>query len=275
VWTLRSRQARTVRRLADFYIKAAALGSSMSTHVDPRTAEGSERPILIVDDDDEVRETIRAHLERCGFVVREATGGEDAVQRVFEHMPALVVMDVTLRDTSGLQVCRRLRATEATRALPIIMLTARKSEVDRVVGLELGADDYVTKPFSPKELVARVRALLRRAAPRIPQQPATELSCGRLRMNLASHEVAVDGRAVALTLREFELLRFFVQHADKAFSRAQLLAAVWPRRMDERSVDVHVRRLRRRLEQAGIVSQVIVTVRGVGYRFDAGRVKDG
>jgi DNA-binding response OmpR family regulator len=250
------------------------LGSPTSTHVEPRIAEGLDRPILIVDDDNEVRETIRAHLERSGFVVREATGGEDAVQRVFEHMPALVVMDVTLRDTSGLQVCRRLRAAEETRGLPIIMLTARKSEVDRVVGLELGADDYVTKPFSPKELVARVRALLRRAAPRAPQQPSADLRCGRLHMNLGSHEVSIDGRSVVLTLREFELLRFFVQHADKVFSRAQLLAAVWPRRMDERSVDVHVRRLRRRLEQAGVESQVIVTVRGVGYRFDAGRLKD-
>jgi two-component system phosphate regulon response regulator PhoB len=228
-----------------------------------------------VDDDNEVRETIRIHLERSGFMVREATGGEDAVQRVLEHMPALVVMDVTLRDTSGLQVCRRLRAAEATRALPIIMLTARKSEVDRVVGLELGADDYVTKPFSPKELVARVRALLRRAAPRAPAQPSSEIRCGRLRMNLGSHEVSVDGRALVLTLREFELLRFFVQHADKAFSRAQLLAALWPRRMDERSVDVHVRRLRRRLEQAGVASEVVVTVRGVGYRFDAGRLSGG
>ena len=171
-------------------------------HVDARTAVATDRPILIVDDDDEVRETIRVHLERSGFVVREATGGEDAVQRVLEHPPALVVMDVALRDTSGLQVCRRLRANEATRALPIIMLTARKTEVDRVVALELGADDYVTKPFSPQELVARVRALLRRAAPR-SQQPSSELRCGRLRMNLGSHEVSVDGRAVPLTLREF------------------------------------------------------------------------
>jgi len=243
-------------------------------HVNARTAVATDRPILIVDDDDEVRETIRVHLERSGFVVREATGGEDAVQRVLEHPPALVVMDVALRDTSGLQVCRRLRANEATRALPIIMLTARKTEVDRVVALELGADDYVTKPFSPQELVARVRALLRRAAPR-SQQPSSELRCGRLRMNLGSHEVSVDGRAVPLTLREFELLRFFVQHADKAFSRAQLLDAVWPRRMDERSVDVHVRRLRRRLEQAGVVPQVLVTVRGVGYRFDAGCLAAG
>ena len=155
-------------------------------HVNARTAVATDRPILIVDDDDEVRETIRVHLERSGFVVREATGGEDAVQRVLEHPPALVVMDVALRDTSGLQVCRRLRANETTRALPIIMLTARKTEVDRVVALELGADDYVTKPFSPPELVARVRALLRRAAPR-SQQPPSELRCGRLRMNLASH----------------------------------------------------------------------------------------
>ncbi len=228
-----------------------------------------------MDDDKEVRETIRTHLERHGFVVREATGGEDAVQRVFEHMPALVVMDVALRATSGLQACRRLRAAEATRTLPIIMLTARRSEVDAVVGLELGADDYVTKPFSPEELVARIRALLRRAAPRIPQLPSTELRCGRLGMNLGSYEASVDGRALTLTLREFELLRFLVQRANKAFSRAQLLAAVWPRRADERSVDVHVRRLRRRLEQAGVAPQVIVTVRGVGYRFDAGRLKDG
>jgi DNA-binding response OmpR family regulator len=237
------------------------------------TAVASDRPILIVDEDDEVRETIRVHLEGCGYAVLETTGGEDAVQRVFEHMPALVVTDVTLRDTSGLQVCRRLRAAEATRTLPIIMLTARKSEVDRVVGLELGADDYVTKPFSPKELVARVRALLRRAAPRACQLQSAELPCGRLRMNLGSHEVSVDGRAVVLTLREFELLRFFVQHAGRTFRRAQLLDAVWPRRAHKRSVDVHVRRLRRRLEQAGVAAQVIVTVRGVGYRFDAGRLE--
>ena len=258
-------------------LSAASGGGREGRHlrVGAEVLDAAGRSILVVDDDSEVREIVRARLEREGFSVREAISGADALARAAEQLPVLIVLDVVLPDLNGLQVCRRLRAVPATRAVPIIMLTARGDEVDRIVGLELGADDYVTKPFSPKELVARVRALLRRAAPRIPQQPATELSCGRLRMNLASHEVAVDGRAVALTLREFELLRFFVQHADKAFSRAQLLAAVWPRRMDERSVDVHVRRLRRRLEQAGIVSQVIVTVRGVGYRFDAGRVKDG
>ena len=269
MWTLRSRQARTVRRLADFYIKAAALGSSMSTHVDPRTAEGSERPILIVDDDDEVRETIRAHLERCGFVVREATGGEDAVQRVFEHMPALVVMDVTLRDTSGLQVCRRLRATEATRALPIIMLTARKSEVDRVVGLELGADDYVTKPFGVNELLARMRAALRHASRTAADIGEPVFTLGDLKVDLGRRLVFVSGKETHLTPIEYKLLTTLIRNAGKVLTHRQLLKEVWgPLHVEEgHYLRVYMRQLRNKVENNPAHPRYLVTELGVGYRL--------
>jgi DNA-binding response OmpR family regulator len=233
-----------------------------------------DRPILVVDGDRVSREIVRAHLEQEGFAVREATDAEDAVSRVAEQLPALVVLDVMLPDGSGLQVCRRLRGAEATRTLPIIMLTARDSEVDRVIGLELGADDYVTKPFSPTELVARVRAVLRRAARDPAQSAPGHVQCGRLLISLEGHDTWVDGRPVALSLREFELLGFFVQHSGKTFSREQLREEIWPGTppMSERSVDVHVRRLRERLERVGIATDAIVTVRGVGYRFDPSRV---
>jgi DNA-binding response OmpR family regulator len=210
-------------------------------------------------------------------VVWEAASGGEAVRRIAERAPALVMLDVTLPDVSGLQVCRRLRADEATRAVPIMMLSARGDELDRVVGLELGADDYVTKPFSPRELVARVRAVLRRAAPRGRAASASVLCAGRLVVDLDTHETRVDGRPVSLSTREFELLGFFIRHPEKVFSRAQVVDRVWrgSERMRPRSVDVHVRRLRRRLHGAGLEADVIVAVRGVGYRFDAEKAAAG
>src|SRR5215510_12367604 len=231
---------------------------------------GTKRTILVVEDERDIRELIRFHLEREGFTVREADGGEVALRQVAGERPALILLDLMLPGTDGLEVCRRLRADPATRALPIIMLTARAEEVDRVLGLELGADDYVTKPFSPRELMARVRAVLRRAYGEDLPLPHEIFERGRLRVDFDTYEASVDGERAGLSLREFELLKFFVTHPHRVYDRLQLLDLVWGRdvHVEPRTVDVHVRRLRKRIERDDTAPELIVTVRGVGYKFN-------
>ena len=222
--------------------------------------------VLVVEDEPDIRSLIVHHLERDGFRCRAAASGPDALAAVRTAVPDLVVLDLMLPGMDGLEVCRRLRASVAT--LPIIMLTAKADEVDRIVGLELGADDYVVKPFSPKELVARVRAVLRRAGRRDVTQP---LTAGGISLDPERHHVTVDGAAVALTPKEFELLQTLMEAAGRVLSREHLLNHVWGyARADEvesRTVDVHVRRLRAKLGTAG---SRIATVKTIGYRFDAG-----
>jgi two-component system alkaline phosphatase synthesis response regulator PhoP len=229
-----------------------------------------KRTILVVEDEQDIRDLVRFHLEQEGYAVREADSGERALAQVAAERPALIVLDLMLPGTDGLEVCRRLRAAEATATLPIIMLTARAEELDRVLGLEMGADDYVTKPFSPRELVARVRAVLRLAhgddAP-----PLHEIfERGRLRLDFDTYEVFLEGATAALSLREFELLKFFVTHPYRVYDRLQLLDLVWGQdvHVEPRTVDVHVRRLRRRIERNDAEPELIVTVRGVGYKFN-------
>jgi len=225
--------------------------------------------ILIVEDEADIRELVRYHLEQEGYAVEEADSGEKALERAAAIRPALVVLDLMLPGTDGLEVCRRLRTDDTLRELPVIMLTAKGTEVDRILGLELGADDYITKPFSPRELVARVRAVLRRAAS--PAGPPHEAFLrGRLQVNFDTYEVAVDGRPVALSLREFELLKFFVQHPHRVYDRLQLLDLVWGQdvHVEPRTVDVHVRRLRKVIERDDSTPELLLTVRGVGYKFN-------
>ena len=206
------------------------------------------------------------HLEREGFRCRTASNGAEALREAKHVVPDLVVLDLMLPVIDGLEVCRRLRGDEGTTAVPIIMLTAKSEEVDRVVGLEVGADDYVVKPYSPKELVARVRALLRRTR---PAPEARVLSAGPLALDVARHVVTLHGQPLPLTPKEFDLLHALLESAGRVLSREHLLNRVWGyARADEiesRTVDVHIRRLRAKL---GDVGNRIATVKSVGYRFE-------
>ena len=222
--------------------------------------------VLIVEDEPDIRKLITLHLEREGFRCRAAATGTEALRELASAMPDLVVLDLMLPELDGLEVCRRIRSDPNSAAVPIIMLTAKADEIDRVVGLEMGADDYIAKPFSPKELVARVRAVLRRTrqreAPRV-------LAAGQLALDPMRHIVTVGGQPVVLTPKEFDLLRVLLESSGRALSREYLLNRVWGyARADEiesRTVDVHVRRLRAKLGDEG---RRIATLKGVGYRFE-------
>jgi phosphate regulon transcriptional regulator PhoB len=222
--------------------------------------------VLVVEDEPDIRNLIVLHLMREGFRCRTAKSGTEALREARAALPDLIVLDLMLPELDGLEVCRRLRGDARTAALPIIMLTAKADEVDRVVGLEMGADDYVVKPFSPKELIARVRALLRRAH---PVAPARVLRAGDLTLDPERHEVQVAGAPVILTPKEFDLLHALVESPGRVLSREHLLARVWgyarAGEIESRTVDVHVRRLRAKLEGQG---GRIATIKGVGYRFD-------
>jgi two-component system alkaline phosphatase synthesis response regulator PhoP len=222
--------------------------------------------VLVVEDETDIRNLVVFHLAREGFQCRTAATGTQALQEVRGHPPDLIVLDLLLPEIDGLEVCRRIRAEGASASVPIIMLTAKTDEVDRVVGLEMGADDYLVKPFSPKELVARVRAVLRRA-----QRPVSTrtLRAGRLVLDPARHTVEAAGAPIVLTPKEFDLLRAFMEAAGRVLSREHLLDHVWgytrASEIESRTVDVHVRRLRTKLGPEG---RRIGTVKGVGYRFD-------
>lgn len=222
--------------------------------------------ILIVEDEAALVTLLRYNLEREGFAVSEATDGEEALLRAKEDKPDLVVLDWMLPLMSGIEVCRRLRRMPETRAVPVIILTARGEEADKVRGLEGGADDYVTKPFSPVELIARIRALLRRAQPGLSSET---LEFADLSMDLAAHRVRRDGRLVHLGPTEFRLLHYLLRNPGRVFSREQLLDAVWGRDVyvEARTVDVHIRRLRKALNGDG-EADLIRTVRAAGYALD-------
>ncbi len=222
--------------------------------------------ILIVEDEGPLVTLLRYNLEREGFAVSEASDGEEALLRAAEDHPDLILLDWMLPLLSGIEVCRRLRRLPASATVPIIMLTARGEESDTVRGLALGADDYITKPFSPTELIARIRALLRRARPELA---AEQLDFADLNMDLAAHRVRRAGREVHLGPTEFRLLHYLLQHPGRVFSREQLLDAVWGRDVyvEARTVDVHIRRLRKALNGEG-EADLIRTVRAAGYALD-------
>jgi phosphate regulon transcriptional regulator PhoB len=235
-----------------------------------RSADGEKRLVLVVEDERDIAELVQFNLQQEGFAVVAAGNGEEALTVARQQRPALLILDWMLPGMSGLEVCRRLRGDPATGRVPILMLTAKTAEVDRVLGLEMGADDYVTKPFSPRELVARVRALLRRAYGAQPEQPHDLYEKGRLRIDFDTYEITLDGEALDLSLREFELLRFFVRAPNRVFDRLQILDLVWGQDtyVEPRTVDVHIRRLRQRIERDDANPELIVTVRGVGYKFN-------
>jgi two-component system phosphate regulon response regulator PhoB len=220
--------------------------------------------MLLVEDDRSIAELIKFHFSRAGYTVTSTPSGEEALILIDEIKPDLVLLDWMLEDLSGIEVCRRLRRRQSTSNIPIVMLTARGEEDDRVRGLETGADDYVTKPFSPRELVARAASVLRRLRPALA---AETLECGDVEMDLAAHRVRRDGVQVALGPTEYRLLRHFLGHPGRVFSRQQLLDAVWAHGEDieMRTVDVHIRRLRVALGEPNFIR----TVRSAGYSLDA------
>ena len=222
--------------------------------------------VLVVDDDPTVREVVVSYLRASGHHVDETGDGESVAALMRDNPADLVVLDLMLPGIDGLEVCRRLRASSD---VPVIMLTALGTETDRVVGLELGADDYVTKPFSPRELVLRVESVLRRAGEQTSPEEG-RLEDGDLVVDLGRHEATLGGRVLALTSREYDLLQFLVSHPGTAFSREELLQQVWGWSFgDQSTVTVHVRRLREKVEVDPTMPERLVTVWGVGYRWEA------
>ncbi len=220
--------------------------------------------VLVVDDEPIVREVVCSYLEREGYRTLEAGDGDEARSLLERDEPTLVVLDLMLPGTDGLELCRWIRSCSA---IPVIVLTARGEEADRIVGLELGADDYVTKPFSPRELVARVKTVLRRTAPQLV--PTERLVFGELAIDATTREVRKDGAELRLTAREFDLLWFLARHPRQVFSRDQLMDRVWgySAALDTGTVTVHVRRLREKIEDDPAHPRLLQTVWGVGYRF--------
>jgi two-component system phosphate regulon response regulator PhoB len=222
--------------------------------------------VLIVEDEAPLVALLRYNLEKEGFAVAEATDGEEALLQIAERRPDAVLLDWMLPLVSGIEVCRQIRRAPATRSMPVIMLTARGEEGDRVRGLNSGADDYVVKPFSLSELVARLRAVIRRAQPNADEQI---LRYADVTMDLVAHRVSRGGKPVHLGPTEFRLLRHFLHHPRRVFSREQLLDQVWSQdaEIELRTVDVHIRRLRKALNEAG-TGDLLRTVRSVGYALD-------
>jgi DNA-binding response OmpR family regulator len=221
--------------------------------------------VLVVEDDPDIAQLVVRYLDKAGFSTEVLSSGRDAVAAIAARPPDLLILDLMLPQVDGLEVCRITRSNEATASIPIIMLTARTEESDRIVGLELGADDYLAKPFSPNELIARVRALLRRAARGSPP-PGPTISYGPIAVDAGRHTVSVAGVEVALTAKEFLLLEYFLQHRGRVLSRDLLLTDVWGYRYTggTRTVDVHVRRLREKLP---LLAKALVTIKQFGYKL--------
>ncbi len=220
--------------------------------------------ILVVDDEPDAVELVEFNLKSNGYDVSTAADGEEALEKARSLIPDLIILDLMLPEVDGMEVCKILRRDQRTRGIPIIMLTAKAAEIDRVLGLELGADDYVTKPFSPRELVLRVKRLLRSAT--VQEEKNDRIEWKELMIDVPHHEVRVKGKLVELTATEFRLLATLAQRRGRVQSRDQLLQDVWEYEnvIDTRTVDTHMRRLR---EKLGAASKYLDTVRGVGYRF--------
>ena len=227
----------------------------------------SARQILIVEDERPIREMIAFALKRAGYEVQEAADCRSARLMLADQRPDLLLVDWMLPDMSGLELTRLLKRDRDTRELPVIMLTARAGEADKVAGLEGGADDYITKPFSPRELLARIQAVLRRATTGSTDEA---ISIGGLELDKASHRVSTGDHTIALGPTEYRMLEFFMTHPERVYTREQLLDRVWGGNVyvEERTIDVHIRRLRKALEEFGH-DRLVQTVRGAGYRFSA------
>jgi two-component system alkaline phosphatase synthesis response regulator PhoP len=224
--------------------------------------------ILVVDDEEPIQELLRFNLEKEGYLVCVAKDGQEALKHVKNDQPDLIVLDLMLPGMDGLEVCRKLRSNPKFQQIPIIMLTAKGEEIDKVLGLELGADDYMTKPFSPRELLARIKARLRRPNSQ-EEADARIIIRGELRVDVTGFRVHVRGEETELTPKEFELLRVLAAHPGKVYSRDELLERIWGYEYDgdTRTVDVHVRHLRLKVERDPSNPEYIETLRGIGYRF--------
>ncbi|HOW57664.1 MAG TPA: response regulator [Smithellaceae bacterium] len=225
--------------------------------------------ILITDDEKDIVELISYNLGKEGFSVSKAYDGEAALRLVKTQKPDLLILDLMLPEMSGIDVCKALRNNPDTASLPIIMVTAKAEETDKIIGLEMGADDYITKPFSVKELVARVRAMLRRSRDDSKQSAKEKFSYRGLQIDYTSYTVTADGKKVTLSPTEIKLLFFFTQHPGRVYSRDQILDYVWgdDTFVTPRAVDVHIKRLRSQIEKDADNPQYIITVRGIGYKF--------
>jgi len=221
--------------------------------------------ILLVEDEPAIQELLAFNVTQCGYKAIQALDANSAMAHINNALPDLILLDWMLPGTSGVELARRLRADQRTQEIPIIMLTARTDERDKILGLESGADDYITKPFSPRELMARIRAVLRR---RTPQMSDDLVRVEGLELSPVTHRVNANGINIELGPTEFRLLHFFMTHVERVYSRAQLLDQVWGDHVfvEERTVDVHIRRLRQALEPSGL-DTLVQTVRGSGYRF--------
>ncbi|WP_461482256.1 phosphate regulon transcriptional regulator PhoB [Porticoccus sp.] len=232
----------------------------------------SDKTILVVDDEPAIRDMISTALDVAGFDCLQAENAQQAHAMIIDEKPDLVLLDWMMPGTSGVELIRRLQRDELTKNVPVIMLTAKANEDNIVQGLEVGADDYITKPFSPRALVARINAVLRRAEPTLPQEPIT---VDQLLFDPISHRVTINGQTVSMGPTEFRLLSFFLTHQERVYSRDQILDHVWGGNvyMDERTVDVHIRRLRKAISLEG-QDRFIQTVRGAGYRFSTRLVEE-
>lgn len=223
--------------------------------------------ILIVEDEKTIRDLIRFHLEKEGYEVLEASSGDQVLETVLKNPIQLILLDWMLPGVDGLNVCRELEKNPQTNHIPIIMLTAKSEEMDKVLGLEMGADDYVTKPFSPRELMSRIRAVLRRSSKQ--EKETQEWHLGALRINFTAHEAYLDTEKLDLAPKEYDLLKLLVTHIGRAFSRQEILEKIWGYDYfgETRTVDVHIRHLRAKLESHPEIADRIETVRNVGYRL--------
>jgi len=225
--------------------------------------------ILVVDDEKDLVELISYNLEKEGYSVFKAYNGEEALQVAESQKPDLVILDLMLPGMQGMEVCQLIRKNPAISTLPIIMVTAKGDEIDRILGLEMGADDYITKPFSVRELLARVRAVIRRFQASARQQPKKTFEFQGLRIDFTSHLVTINGQKVELSPTEFKILTFLAQHPGRVYTRDQILDHAWGDAtfVEPRTVDVHIRRLRGRIEKDVSEPRYIQTVRGIGYKF--------
>ncbi|RKD34313.1 response regulator [Thermohalobacter berrensis] len=227
-----------------------------------------QKKILVVDDEEHIVELIKFNLEKNGYEVVTAFEGEEALNKVYEEEPDLVVLDLMLPGIDGIEVCKRMKRDSITENIPIIMLTAKSEETDKVLGLEIGADDYITKPFSVRELIARVKAVLRRSKD-TKKEEAQIIKVGDITIDIEKHEVSKNGEKIDLTLKEFELLKILAQNKGKVLSRNYLLDKVWGYDYygETRTVDVHIRHLRKKIEDENKHFKYIETIRGVGYKM--------
>jgi len=224
--------------------------------------------IAVVDDEKDILDLVTVHLEKGGYRVKGFLNGGDFIRFVSREKPALAILDIMLPDADGLQICASLKRETDWRAIPVILLTAKAEETDRVVGLELGADDYVVKPFSPRELVARVKAVLRRSESRLPAPSPGRLRIGRIQIDPEKYEVSAAGRPVSLTSSEFRILHLLASRPGRVYSRDEILDHLWgnEKAVIDRTVDVHIKNLREKLGKSG---ECIVNVRGIGYKMQA------